>query len=132
MIESNLKFTDKSAVITQNGFFGTSPCKIVIPIDKIDLVAQILSNMYFKWQSQTINIIEQEYLSFEILISDRQKLKIKENLTNTRNQDKDQYSFYDIYEKNMPYTICQDVVVFNLRGAYILSGLLKTRQPFDW
>ena len=44
---SKLDYTNTSALITQEGYFGKKTCRIVIPFDKIDLVAKSLSDMYF-------------------------------------------------------------------------------------
>ena len=94
---SKLDYTNTSALITQEGFFGKHTCQIVIPFDKIDLVAQSLSDMYFKWQSQITNLTKQEHLYFELKISENQTIEIEEGIGNSRNQDNDQYALYDIY-----------------------------------
>jgi hypothetical protein len=129
---SKLNYTNASALITQEGFFGKHTCRIVIPFDKIDLVAQSLSDMYFKWQSQITNLTKQEHLYFELKISENQTIEIEEGIGNSRNQDNDQYALYDIYGEKMFNDFYHNVVVFKLQGAFILSELLKTRETFTW
>jgi hypothetical protein len=132
---SKLEYTNTSALITQDGFFGKHTCRIVIPFDKIDLVAKSLSDMYFNWQSQITNLITHELLYFELKISDNQTIEIEEGIGNDRNQDNDEYALYDIYGEKMFsnfYYNYHNVVVFKVQGAFILSELLKTKETFTW
>jgi hypothetical protein len=131
-IVSKLTYTEENALITQTGFFGTHTCRIKIPIDKIDLVAQSISDMYFKWQSQITNLTKQEHLYSELKISDNQTIEIEEGIGNLRNQDFDQFAMYDIYGEKMFNDFYHNVVVFKIGGAFILSELLKTRETFTW
>jgi hypothetical protein len=131
-VSTKIEYTEENALITQDGFFGSHTCRIKIPLDKVDLVAETLSDMYFKWLSQINKISEQEHLYYELEISDNQKIEIEEGIGNWRDRDNDQFAVYHIYGEKMINDFYHNTVVFKMSLALILSGLLKNKEEFTW
>lgn len=123
---TELDYTDKCALIRQIGYFGKHTCQIEIPLNKIELIANTLSEMYFKWFSQINGLTENKHLYYQFELDKTHKIEIEEGLGNTRQQSSDQFAIYEISDNRFA------TVVFPIQGSLILSGLLKNKEKFTW